>query len=51
MIHRECNDCGNEYQVEEGLVDMAVLVGGFERDRAEKQCPICDSMNTEEVPA
>lgn len=49
MTHRECNDCGTEYEVEEDLKDMAVLVGGISEEQAEKQCPVCDSMNTEEV--
>jgi len=46
---RECNDCGSTYEVDEDLKFMAVEVGGLSREQAEKQCPICDSMDTEEV--
>ena len=46
---RKCNDCGSTYEVDEGLRDMAVLAGGMDREKADKQCPICDSMDTEEV--
>jgi len=46
---RKCNDCGSNYEVEEDLKDMAVLVGGMSREQVEEQCPICDSLNTEEV--
>jgi len=47
--HRKCNDCGSEYKIEDDLEDLAVLASGMSREQAEEQCPICDSMNTEEV--